>query len=303
LLGALAQGATVIEGVAAGRRAVAGLALPHPDGRWANFGLFVASLDPLHGGAVQATCWRPAGWPNPSPEAARVLADARLLAERTGAGFVGWEHLLRALDGASLDAPSVRLRVQLQRGLGEAEGRLGQLRPLAGGRADWAGTPRLRRLATQLRPGFTAGSLLRALTAEPPWAALLQLDGEDVYEHPDFETVQTQAGERTGTVSEPAAALEVVGGPEDGRRVALQPGQVLGRGGPKGAADHRLYGQAFLCDPFLSRAALVWQGDRVEARKARRLRAGRWSVVEASCDLRVGDVLALSSATHVAGVA
>ncbi|MEQ1571948.1 MAG: hypothetical protein ABMA64_40345, partial [Myxococcota bacterium] len=142
----------------------------------------------------------------------------------------------------------------------------------------------------------------RLLAAGPdPWAALadcaalIELAGEG-WGRPvgDHTLPAWTPGEPSGG---PAAALEVVLGPEDGRVLRLRPGEVVGRA-TGGRADVPLYVEG-ATDPRLSRTHLRWLGDgQLELLSAARI-GGRQ--VGGRISLQVGDRLALTRATVVVG--
>jgi hypothetical protein len=137
---------------------------------------------------------------------------------------------------------------------------------------DWTGTPRLKALGLDLPEGFGLDALTQALAPRPPLEA-------------------------------PATALEVYGGPEDGRLFVPQPGEWLGRDIPGLAPDHALYTDAPLTDPFLSRRALEWLCPGRLSLPRAVTRAGGEIVGPGVVELWDGEVLQLTRATAVRGVA
>ena len=90
-------------------------------------------------------------------------------------------------------------------------------------------TPRLAALGPGLPESFDAATLARALRSHP---VVGELAGPQV-----LATEQTWLTEDGNAPV--ARALEVLGGPEDGRRLVPQPGHRIGRAG--GDAQHALY--------------------------------------------------------------
>lgn len=143
-------------------------------------------------------------------------------------------------------------------------------------------TPRLAALARVLTPGFDTEQLVSLLLADP--------DGWGRWLDPDRD------------FGPPAADLAVLGGPEDGRRLDLSPGDVVGRSAPDrpGAA---LYADTVVTDGRVSRHHLVWHGDgRVEI-------LGKVSPLDAITaepggirTVAIGELLAVTEATWLVGV-
>ncbi len=289
-LDALLQGRALGEAAAAGRRAVRALASPRPDARWHLLSLSVSSTAELEQAAEAAKL--PAGWPACAPDAARWLGAALGLAEEARRGFLGVEHLLLTLPEATGELTLARHAVSPRRdallaSLGgvQRRGELGAIRL----------SPRLARLRGALPPAHDARSLWEALAAEPALGLLL-----------DLSVVAGAATFRGSTLEaplpweeRPPSALELVGGPEDGRMLRLEAGSWVGRAESGGDG---LYPAPGPVDPYLSRAHLRWLGEgRVSlARPARLRRAGEPELpVAGDLELRVGDLLVLSPITRL----
>ena len=185
----------------------------------------------------EARWWRVTLWVASAevPSVRRLdLASAALArAEADGALFVGVEHLAAAVGVDRARWP-----------VGWPDGFVGA--------ASMAHTPRLSAwLAAPPPEGWLAA-------IQGVWATFLGL----ATGAPSAETWGAPAGA--------AAELEVLGGPEDGRRIALTAG-VLGRAG--GGADVVLYADG-ATDPWLSRRHLAWTGDRARWLAPGRLRRG-----------------------------
>jgi hypothetical protein len=115
-------------------------------------------------------------------------------------------------------------------------------------------TPRLQRASKG--PGYTIDveALLSRLLRVGGLAATLHLD--------------RIPGGGTIPMGGSILGLEVVGGPEDGRRLIPSEGQVIGREAPEDGPDVGLYGDTALVDRRLSRQHIVWRGPgRIELRK------------------------------------
>lgn len=262
LYDALAEGAVLSAAVAAGRRAVRGLAAPYPDSRWHRLRLLVGDLQAAEQPLRQAAAagWTPPGWPRPAPDAAEQLACARRVAEAMGGGFVGVEHLALALVEQPPVAGLEAVRYPLGLRLTEIRDGLAQFIPTPGRRdAALRLSPRLVALGAHLPAGFSTVQLWQALLAHAG-AVVQQLSGSDAVAAMaagDVATVQTwdPSGARYSAVPE---ALEILGGPEDGRRLRPKDGQSIGRWAEPARSDLLLYAETLLTDPRLSRRHLVW---------------------------------------------
>lgn len=302
LWSALASGDDLATAVQKARADVRALAIAHPDSRWHNHRLTVASPDVLEAAAPVERSWRPEGWPRPAPDARALLSATAAIAAELGSGFVGVEHVALALErwpGGSGAARMLRLlcpRAELRAGLAA-------LTPIEVTGLDLRGTPRLRRLMP--REGFDGEELLRTLLADPH-SPLTDLTGAQ-----DLSRMLTvaNASATLGSLSElqepsravPATRLEVVGGPEDGRLLRVHPGDTVGRWGDAEPPTHALYADTAVTDRRLSRRHLRWEGPgRVTCLRrssVRRNRADR--AVEGEIELLAGDVLVLSPGTRL----
>lgn len=300
LYAALASGQGVVDALAAAQRAVRGLASPHPDGRWHNLGLYVADVAGLEAQAPASGGWRPQGWPVPGPDLSELLERARREAERRDAGFVGLEHLLeaqRALDGGG---PAARAASDVAGG--EALRRAQKLRRVADAPFDLTGTPRLVALGPRLEPGADVEDLFATLWSDLDGglAALAGIapSGFAV----DTATAETLDPAGMDGDTPVASTLEVLGGPEDGRRLPLGVGDALGRIG--GDARVRLYEGCSVVDPYLSRSALVWEGEGCVtlSRHARHSTGVGWEKVSGRVVLRAGERLEIGPATCLRGL-
>lgn len=139
---------------------------------------------------------------------------------------------------------------------------------------DWTGTPRLKALGLDLPEGFGLAELRQALAS---------------VDRPGAEA--------------PATALEVYGGPEDGRLFTLRPGEWLGRDIPGLSPDHALYADTPLTDPHLPRRALEWLGPGRLSLPRAVTRPGPEIIGPGVVELWDGELLQLTRATAVRGVA
>jgi hypothetical protein len=241
---ALGAGQDVVAAVAAGRRAVRGLALPHPDARWHLFTLAVSHLDWVSAPPRRVPTWRPPGWPEPAPDAARLLAAVARAGEEVG--YVGIEQLAMVLAGHPDLPAELRSLIQPQ-----AQSLL-RLRRLS--RQETTGplvvSPWLTHLGRDLKAGFGALALGRALVARGS-LHLAVLAG-----HQDFGR-SNEGGSLTFQDTR-LAALEVLFGPEGGRHLPATPGATLGRYDPGTPTDQPLYQGQPVIDRDLSRRALRW---------------------------------------------
>jgi hypothetical protein len=256
--------------------------------RWTAVPCYVSSLPGLEQ-IVRAAGWVPRGWPPPDPSAGRWLSEARRDALRRGDGYVGVEHLLRTL--LTLDTGgSVAAGVRRAAGpwLSAYDEVSAALVPQAITTPDPTVTPRLARLGAELSPGFRVDDLAYRLIPATGLAVA--------------PTLSTDTWDPVGAPGEagPAAALEVFAGPEDGRVLIPRVGESIGRAG--GDASHALYEGSRLTDRKLSRRHLVWNGARLDAVKPLSV-VGPEGPRDPAADLRVGDVVVVTSGTRLRGVA
>lgn len=94
------------------------------------------------------------------------------------------------------------------------------------------------------------------------------------------------------------------GGPEDGRRLSLAPGDWIGRAGRP--ARHALYAGTAILDRSLHREHAEWLGDgRLRSTEPCTVRSGGLAVTYAAGDaipLHQGDLVDLSPVTRVRAV-
>ena len=288
--GAIANGASYGRAIAAGRRAVRAWGHPHPSSRWWAWGCWAARLDAL-GLVPLPQGWVPRGWPRPGPDAAPWLEAAYRDAVRRADGYVGIEHLLRTLgstDGGGQGA--AWLRRASHRTLTLWNDVAAALSPHGPPPSEPALTPRLTAFGGVLNSGFDmetlAGILIEGQLVVPgaPTPA------------PGAETLFTES---TPNSAPPARALQVIGGPEDGRVLRPQEGDAIGRTG--GIADHALYHNSRLTDRKLSRHHCTWEApSRVRLHRTAMVQRGAHQHrMEGSVELKEGDILILSEGTRL----
>ncbi|MCB9743965.1 MAG: CHAT domain-containing protein [Alphaproteobacteria bacterium] len=308
----LVEGQDLPEATRAGRLRVREAGDPRPEERWHGFQLLVSTVSEL--AEAEAAGWRPEGWPRPAPEAAALLLGARELAERRGHGFVGLEHLCLALERAPGGGPlTARVRVKLGDAPARLLARLSRLEPQPEGQPDWRGTPRLRRWAGTLPPGFDLDALWRCVAEDPHHGLHALVDGGLLPPEQSPETVDPSLffGEAPARESGPrgfgpAGALELIGGPEDGRVLRLRPGQSLGRAWEGAGAAPSLYAGTALGDRRLSRKALTWVGPgQLQLHRPAVLeRWGQRQELRApALSLSIGEQLLLTRSTRLLAVA
>jgi hypothetical protein len=282
------------EAVRAGRAAVRAWGHPHPASRWHGVAWFVRDLRTPAAPPPVAPRWRPGGWPRPDPAAAALLDDARELARASGDGYLGVEHLLEALQRARTDDDRVRrARRWLAGVLAGHKAASAALTPQPAAPGLWS-TPRLASWGSRLEDDFDLGALCELLV-EAPWPGAAGPSAPPPGGEETWATVEAR--------QEPATHLEVIGGPEDGRRLRPAPGLTIGRHAASGSPEVALYQRAALTDRKLSRQALVWLGGGEVAllRQAHLLRAGATTHLQPGrVALLAGDRLALTRGTCLA---
>lgn len=296
LYGALAGGRALADAIATARRT-----LPEVH-RVVHGGILTAASVPaLASPVLRGERW-PDGWPMPGPEAARMIEAAYVRAEEAGSGFVGIEHLALALVEAPPRSGLVRLRYRFGARRRMLESRLGGWAPRQTEPLLIRPTPRLRRLGPKLSVGFSPEDLWLHLLADARATVQVLLDDPRRPMRTPTAMADPELTEADDTWREPdglAEALEVLSGPEDGRRVALLPGEALGRASGSRRAEHRLYDDTTLTDAALSRRHIVWLGGgRIELAAA---------VVhprreEGEVQLHLGELLGLTRCTWLQGI-
>ncbi|MCB9742120.1 MAG: CHAT domain-containing protein [Alphaproteobacteria bacterium] len=306
----LVSGGSLADAVASGRRAARALAIPHADSRWYNQVLFVGDMRVVAKPSVVHERWLPDGWPRPAPDAASLLDEAFRIACRTGSGFVGLEHLALALSRMPLGAAGLE-RVRFQLGLRRDEflQYLSNFMPVSARKADWGGTLRLRGYGAALRPGFGLVELWDVITRDRTHFLREMVRGRLI----GPSTLDSLHSDRTEhsmdwTIDmkppKPVNALQVLGGPEDGRVLRMTEGEVIGRWSEAVDSDYTLYCESILVDRRLSRRHVRWLGEgRIELLKRARalIRRGFRDpeplAPKTVLRLEEGDVLQLSRAT------
>ncbi len=302
----LAQGASLSDAVAEGRRRIRGLRITHPTGRWWNPVLYLSDISASSLPGLLAAP-RVLGWPVGSPQSEELLGAAQALAR--GWGYLGVEHVALGLAASpQLGRTSTAWRLHE----GDLKSALQELRPRATSPAESLPTPRLQALGARLQPGFSPADLalellrsasLRALLGEAQAArlrAFLHLGAEtaqptggrpgdtDLATAPRFQgapptQVEVRSPARPGppvdlmpTPAElgPGLLLEVVGGPEDGRMLVLPEPDPSGRPAELGRWGEQLvdglialYPPPFPDNTRVSRRHIAHRGaGRIEAR-------------------------------------
>lgn len=268
----------------------------------------IASPDELPGlllrlfgpAAPQGEVWRGL-FPATGPAAAAALTRAEALARQDGLGFLGVDHVMRALLESGERGP---MYAQLRRLLPERE-LASVLVPPSTPPTGLSPTPRLRWLARALAPGFEVLDLLRAIV-EDPTSPLHLVAGLDL-----ALTLPQRDATDPGRTREPwlprerapATWLEVLRGPEDGRALRPRQGDLIGRAG--GSAQLELYLGTPCHDRGLSRAHAIWRGDsRIEPLKPCRYVPGfapRPAPAGEPLTLRDGEVIQLTPFTWLRG--
>jgi len=247
---ALVGGEDLVTAVASARRRVRSEGMPHPDARWHRFGLTLGDLRWVSTPPRLVEGWRPAGWPLPGAASVPVLLRVRALGAEEG--FVGIEHLMLAL----AEAPGLgyRLRMLLEQARPPIAQLMGRLTH-TGRLGAWTGTPGLQALGSLLTAGFSVADLGRAL--EHGAADQLRALVPAVRAAPPSGSPETQSvlAHRVGAT----AALEVLLGPEGGRRLPAIPGATIGRWDPGTQVEQALYQGTAVADRTLSRQALRWR--------------------------------------------
>ncbi len=262
------------------------------------------------------------GWPGGSAAASTVMRTALHHARQQGHGYLGLEHIVRGFaEHAPAGPASSRLCQAVRRARPVPASRV--LAVVASASGTPKPTPRVRALGLGLSPGFDVESLAAAVQAVwPPALALvtgIALDQSSAGAHPAAtepvtDTVQpppaaVDAASHMASASStaPAAvAVELIGGPEDGRQVVLSEGDWLGRAPADGrpAATQIVYEDTVVQDRGLSHQHLCWCGSgRVElAGSARRWNGRELSRLEpGEYPLAVGAVWRLGGSTWIVG--
>lgn len=259
-LSSLGSGAHLHTAVAEGRRRVAASGIDHPEARWHNHRLLIGHLGVLEAPVLSPAGWRPAGFPRACPAADTLWASIQGHAEVLG--YLGVEAV--ALGLLSADLPprqAASLAGRLATARLSADGARAALRtapdrPQRVGAA--ALTPRVAALGATLPRTLSLDRLIERLTLV-------------------VATAQAPALFQPGAplAADAPLLLEVIGGPEDGRQLALAPGETLGRWSPAPPqrSDAGLYVETPVFDGGLSRSPALRSlgGGRVEV-----LRPGVW---------------------------
>jgi len=331
LLRQLAERASVGRAVAAGRRAVRALALPFPDARWWRLSLTV--------GRAEALSWAAAGrclpgdW-RPGPDAALLLSEALTLVEAGDHGWLGVEHVALVVARRRQQDPYLHLALmKWMRPLGELLTRI-QPAPAPERRV----SARLERVVARLPLRFNIDQLVTAIIDDLPDSVRAYLglpartgrcgaetmrltwaDGgaAEALTEPSGGVINLSTQDSTPPVVDPLLLprarpggrwelLEVVGGPEDGRRIPLRRGELLGRYAPESSSEVVLYKDVGGTDQYLSRRHM--RGDengQVFLQRTARLYRGpdaSGRQIHGLIALKAGDLLALTPLTWLAAL-
>lgn len=309
LYAALVDGLGLMDAVAEGRRALAGLALAHPSFRWWNPLLVVGDGATLTERPPVEAPSALAEWPRGQAPAEAALAQAEELARSQG--FLGVEHIAHAL--ARWDAPPPLLAL-FQPALAEIGRRLVLygLSPQALPRL----SPRLAELALKLPAGYDLEAVLRMIL-DVRWIQghisphLLAHLG-DQHREVGRTTIRLDGAAIAARLAEEesdALTLEVEGGPEDGRRLELKvAGAVIGRWDPDhpGAIHAPLYVGPVATDRSASRRHVRYHGGvaiealapiALERRRRREVPAGERLDVQVDDRIHLGAVTCLRVVT------
>jgi len=201
---------------------------------------------------------------------------------------VGVEHLIDAMARERAAAGPVTLWVATHLTAHRAQFALPELAAVDMPDAALHFTPRFMRAVEG--PGFTVDveTVLERLFTRGGLAAVLGMD-----------RIPGGAAVPGGG---PIVGFEVIGGPEDGRRLVPETGETIGREAPEEGPDVGLYGETALVDRRLSRQHLVWRGQgRIELRRRGVLERRGHERVLGSQEVRLelGDRLRLGSGTFL----
>lgn len=279
---ALLGGESLLAATIAGRASLRELDLPMADARWWRTRLWIGHASTLTripiplGETIDA-------WPAPAPDAADLLRRAAGLGAADG--YLGVEQLAEALlHGAPLGLADLATQIERRRAIWDSRSRL-----LAWARPPGAVplTPRLRDIAKSLPVGFDSKDLWAAILADPyGWRRWLTGD--------------------TDIEPSPAAALVVLGGPEDGRHIVLDPGDGLGRAANDVRSEVQLYADTLRSDPRLSRRHLRWLDEGwIQLLAPARCKSPGGEPIripEGPMAIHAGDLLELTPTTWLVGV-
>ena len=253
LFAGLADAGTLTSAMAGARKGVRTFAHPAPDGRWSRFLLTTGAV--RRPPPMVKRPLLPPGWPKPGPEAMALFRQLRSLFDKHDPGFVGVEHLLLAWGELSPRPGSDRL-IQLLRGKAPAvRAALAWYTERNEAEAGSRWTLRMLRLSGALETDFSLDALWKALLSEAGYVLRQVLDSPQGGVTTD---TMVTAGWAPPATSELASGLEIIGGPEDGRKIYPAPGDVIGRYNPASPCAQPLYGDTAATDPALSRGHLQW---------------------------------------------
>lgn len=301
LLPKLVAGADLAAAVLAARRAVRANRSPHPDSRPYTAQLQVSDLGRLTGAPLIRAPHGLLGWPRVGAALNAWLLRAKDRAEALGLGYLGVEHLILE---ARLDEGGLRHRAAV-RTLDATEP---LLRRLLGGlserperRAPLTLSPRLAALGPRLDEGADADALWALLLGDGH-PGLLQLAPRLASLGQAFD-VSAQSRSQDGGPARPAEALELVFGPEDGRRIHPKAGEVVGREKLGSTAQHPLYLGQPTIDRHLRSDHLTWLGAGTLLLRGSLIptAAGVGAPVRGQLPLHDGELVWLTESTWIVG--
>jgi hypothetical protein len=301
LLPKLCAGADLNSAVLAARRAVRANRSPHPDSRPYTVQLQVSDLGRLNGAPLLRAPHGLPGWPRGDAALNAWLLRAKDHARALGLGYLGVEHLILAAryeDGGAQHRAALRALAAAQLPLNQL---LGGLSERSRGAASLVLSPRLAQLGPRLQDGADAEALWALLLgdAHPGLRLLapqLTLPDQDL-------DVSARSMSQDGGPTRLAGSLELVFGPEDGRRFTPKPGEILGRAKEGSTAQHPLYLDHAAIDRHLRSDHLTWLGPGALSLRSSMipLASGGSRPVKGPTSLHDGELVCLTASTWIVG--
>ena len=301
LLPKLCAGSDLNADVLAARRAVRAQRSPHPDSRPYTVQLQVSDLRRLTGAPLLRAPHGLPGWPRGDAALNAWLLRAKDHATALGLGYLGLEHLILAArpeEGGLTHRAAVRAlaaaHLPLTRLLGGLSERPDRRGPLVL-------SPRLAQLGPRLQDGADAEALWALLLGDGhpgvrQLAPQLTLPGQG-------QDVSALSMSQDGGPARLAESLELVFGPEDGRRITPKPGEVVGREKDGSTAQHPLYIGHTAIDTRLRSDHLTWLGPGALLLRSSMfpMANGLARPVKGPTPLRDGELLWLTESTWIVG--
>lgn len=301
LLPKLVAGADLNSAVLAARRAVRANRSPHPDSRPYTVQLQVSDLGRLNGAPLLRAPHGLPGWPRGDAALNAWLCRAKERAEALGLGYLGVEHLIleaRPEDGGLTHRAAVRALAAAQLLLTRL---LGGLSERPDRRLPLTLSPRLAQLGPRLPDDADADALWALLLGDAhPGLGLLAPRLSALGPGLDVSALSRS---HDGGPSRPAESLELVFGPEDGRRITPKPGEVLGREKADSSAQHPLYVGQTAIDRHLRSDHLTWLGPGAVSLRSSLIPTanGGSRPVKGPTPLRDGELIWLTESTWIVG--